>query len=68
MEYSEVWDMVTFIAGVLVLMVLIELFDLPDWIRNHFKKGASRASIEAKVAALEMKVQQLEIQVKRLSE
>jgi hypothetical protein len=68
MEYSEVWEMVTFIGGILVLLVLIELFDLPDWIRNHLKKGSTRASIETKVEALEMKVQELEIKVKRLSE
>ncbi|MDF3126501.1 hypothetical protein [Rheinheimera sp. 1928-s] len=62
------WEMVSFLAAIVVMMFLIELFELPDWIRAHLKNGKTRKSLELKVEALQLQVQELERKVDRLSE
>ncbi|WP_233081908.1 hypothetical protein [Rheinheimera soli] len=62
------WEMVSFLAAIVVMMFLIELFELPDWIRAHLKNGKTRKSLELKVEALQLRVQELERKVDRLSE
>ncbi|EGM79062.1 hypothetical protein Rhein_0920 [Rheinheimera sp. A13L] len=62
------WEMVSFLAAMIVMMFLIELFDLPDWIRAHVKNGKTRKNLELKVEALQLQVQELERKVDRLSE
>ena len=39
MELSEVWQMVGVLAAFMVLMVLIDLLDFPDWLRAYLKKA-----------------------------
>lgn len=62
------WEMVSILAAMIVMMFLIELFDLPDWIRAHLKNGKTRKTLELKVEALQLQVQELERKVNRLSE
>ncbi|MBU1619681.1 MAG: hypothetical protein KJ556_06935 [Gammaproteobacteria bacterium] len=62
------WEMVSVLAAMIVMMFLIELFDLPDWIRAHVKNGKTRKNLELKVEALQLQVQELERKVDRLSE
>lgn len=62
------WEMVSFLAAMIVMMFLIELFDLPDWIRAYVKNGKTRKNLELKVEALQLQVQELERKVDRLSE
>jgi len=62
------WELVSFVAAMIVFMCLIELFDLPDWIRAKLKNGKTRANLETKVEALELQIQELERKVQRLSE
>ncbi|CAM5222701.1 hypothetical protein [Alishewanella longhuensis] len=62
------WELVSFVAAMVVFMCLIELFDVPDWIRANLKNGITRANLEAKVEALELQIQELEHKVQRLSE
>lgn len=38
-ELSDVWQMVSLLAAFVVLMFLIDLLDLPDWIRAYLKKA-----------------------------
>lgn len=68
MELSEVWQMVGVLAAFLVLMVLIDLLDFPDWIRAYLKKGSTRKGLEHKVDALQSQVEELGRKVSRLSE
>ena len=68
MELSEVWQMVGVLAAFMVLMVLIDLLDFPDWLRAYLKKGNTRKGLEHKVAELQSQVEELERKVSRLSE
>ena len=68
MELSEVWQMVGVLAAFVVLMVLIDLLDFPDWLRAYLKKGSTRKGLEHKVAELQSQVEELERKVSRLSE
>jgi hypothetical protein len=59
-----VWETVSNIAAVVVIVILFELLGLPDWIRGRFKgkqgDGALRTrldDIESRVRDLERKVQ-----------
>ena len=61
------WEMVSILAAMVAIMFLLELFDLPDWIRTHIKNGNSRKSLERKVDALQLQVQQLERKIEQLS-
>ena len=64
---KAMWEMVSILAAMVVMMFLLELFDLPDWIRAHIKNGKSRKSLELKVEALQLQVQALEKKVDELT-
>ena len=67
-ELSDVWQMVSLLAAFVVLMFLIDLLDLPDWIRAHLKKGSTRKELQQKVEALQLQVEQLERKLNSRSE
>ena len=67
-ELSDVWQMVSLLAAFVVLMFLIDLLDLPDWIRAYLKKGSTRKELQQKVEALQLQVEQLERKLNSRSE
>ena len=67
-ELSDVWQMVSLLAAFVVLMFLIDLLDLPDWIRAYLKKGSTRKELQQKVEALQLQVEQLERKINSRSE
>mgnify|MGYP006142544411 FL=1 len=67
-ELSDVWQMVSLLAAFVVLMFLIDLLDLPDWIRAYLKKGNTRKELQQKVEALQLQVEQLERKLNSRSE
>lgn len=60
------WEMVSFLAAMVLIMLLIELFELPDWIRAGLKNGKSRKELELKVQALQSQLDALERKVTNL--
>ena len=54
------WDMVSDIAGLIVLLFLYELMDLPELITNRLRKRISRDELEKKLAEIELRLQKLE--------
>jgi len=54
------WDMVSDIAGLIVLLFLFELMDLPELITNRLRKRISRDELEKKLAEIELRLQKLE--------
>jgi hypothetical protein len=60
------WEMVSFLAAMVLIMLLIELFELPDWIRAGLKNGKSRKELELKVQALQSQLDALERKVNNL--
>lgn len=61
------WEMASVLAVMVVVLLLIELFDLQDWIRAYLKNGKTRKSLELKVEALQLQVQELQRKVDQLS-
>lgn len=62
------WDVISIFVAMIVFLCLLELLDLPDWIRARLRKGTSRANLAAKVDALELQIKALERKVQQLSE
>lgn len=60
------WEMVSFLAAMVLIMLLIELFELPDWIRVGLRNGKSRKELELKVQALQSQLDALERKVNNL--
>jgi hypothetical protein len=58
------WDLVSFMAGLLVFMVLVQIavhiYDVPEWIAKRFNHKPTRDEIEARLNALETRVEQIE--------
>ena len=54
------WEMVSYIAGFIVLLLLFELMDLPELIANRLRKRISRNELEEKLAEIERRLQKLE--------
>ncbi|NQV30484.1 MAG: hypothetical protein HQ508_06320 [Candidatus Marinimicrobia bacterium] len=58
------WDLVSFMAGLLVFMVLIQIavhiYDVPEWIAKRFNHKPTRDEIEARLLALEARVDKME--------
>ena len=59
------WEVVSIIAAVIALLVLLELFALPDWIARKLRGETPKKEISDKIRALESRVDDLE---KKLSD
>ena len=59
------WEIVSMVVGLLVLLVLFQLFDLPEQIGTWLKHRVPREDLERKVQDLESRVTQLEQQLKK---
>jgi hypothetical protein len=58
------WEMVSMMAGLVVLLFLFQLLDLPEQIGRWLKHRVPREDLERKVLDLESRVTQLEQQQK----
>ncbi len=58
------WEMVSIMAGLVVLLFLFQLLDLPEQIGQWLKHRVPREDLERKVLDLESRVTQLEQQQK----
>jgi hypothetical protein len=54
------WEMVSIIAAVIALLVLLELFALPDWIGRKLRGEIPNKEISDKIRSLESRVDELE--------
>jgi len=66
-ELTEVWQMVSMIVAFVVLMVVIDLMDFPDWLRAYLKKGSTRLDLEQRIGALELQIEDLQQKISQLS-
>ena len=61
---NGIWQMVGFMAGVVALMLVIQLLDLPDWISAYVRNRVPRKQLEDRVSGLERRVAELEQRAK----
>ena len=54
------WDTVSNIAAVIVIILLFELLGLPDWIRKTFGRKQDAGALERRLEELEARVRALE--------
>jgi hypothetical protein len=54
------WEVVEIVAAVIVILWLLELLDLPDWIRKRFRGWVSRDEMSQKIEELESRISELE--------
>ena len=54
------WDTISNIAAVIVIILLFELLGLPDWIRKRFKQKEADGSMTRKIKELESRISALE--------
>lgn len=57
---NGIWQLVAFVAGIVALVVVLELLDLPEWIGTYLKKQRPRKELEEKVDELLKRVEKLE--------
>lgn len=57
------WDTVLMILGVIALLVVIELFALPDWVRRKLSNEMPGKETLDRLHALETRVSELEKKV-----
>lgn len=50
----------TLILSVIIVLVLLELFDLPDWIGRKLRGRLTKADLEKRISALETRLSTLE--------
>jgi len=54
------WNIIAYIAGLIILLVLFELLDLPDWIGRKLRGDKTNERIVDKISSLESRVAELE--------
>lgn len=54
------WSVIGMIAAVIALLVLLELFALPDWIGRKLRGEIPNKEIDDKIRSLESRVEELE--------
>ncbi len=60
------WDVVKILAPVIVIMLLFELLDLPDWIGQKLSGGdtKNKGKMKRKIKELEKRIEALEKEIK----
>ena len=58
------WDTVSNIAAIVVIILLFELLGLPDWINKLFNRRAGDSVLSKKVTELEDRIINLEKKLK----
>ncbi len=59
------WDTVSGIAAIIVILLLFELLGLPEWIRRTFKQKQADGSLARRLEELESRVRALEGEARR---
>jgi hypothetical protein len=54
------WQMISFLVAMIALLVLLELFALPDWIGRKLRGEVPKKEVDDKIRALESRVNELE--------
>ncbi|RPH95879.1 hypothetical protein EHM69_02995 [candidate division KSB1 bacterium] len=54
------WNVIIAIAGMIVLLILFELLNLPEWIGQKLRGGNNRQELLDRLRALESRVRDLE--------
>jgi predicted DNA-binding transcriptional regulator len=54
------WSVIGMIAAVIAVLVLLELFALPDWIGRKLRGEIPNREIDDKIRSLESRVEELE--------
>ena len=54
------WSVIGMIAAVIAVLVLLELFALPDWIGRKLRGEIPSKEIDEKIRSLESRVEELE--------
>jgi hypothetical protein len=57
---NGIWQMVGFMAGMVALILLLQLLDLPDWISAYIRNRAPRRKLEDRLSRLEQRIAELE--------
>jgi hypothetical protein len=61
---DSIWQMVGMGAGMVALVLVFQLLDLPEWISTYFKNQTSRKELEEKIDKLEVRIAELEQKIK----
>jgi len=59
-----IWSAVWVTLGVVALMLVIQLMDLPEWLANYFKNRVPRQELEQKVLDMERRIAALEEKIR----
>jgi hypothetical protein len=54
------WEIISFMAAMIALLVLLELFALPDWIGRKLRGEVPKKEVDDKIRVLESRVEELE--------
>ena len=57
---SEIWQLVGYVAGIVAMILVLELLSLPEWVSTYLKKRRPRKELEEKVDELQKRVEKLE--------
>jgi hypothetical protein len=58
------WDTVSNIAAIVVIILLFQLLGLPDWIEKLFKRRKTDFALSKKVDELEERIRTIEKKIK----
>ncbi len=58
------WDSVSNIAAIVVIVLILQLLGLPDWIDKLVRKRQSDSHLAAKITELENRITDLEKKIK----
>lgn len=58
-------DIIKILGSIIVIFVLLELFELPDWIGRKLRGEISNKEIKDEIKSLEARIEKLEEKVKK---
>ena len=59
------WELVSYAAGLVVFILLLELLELPEWISQYMKGRMPRKQLEENIRSLESRINELEKKITR---
>jgi len=60
------WDIIKFLGGLLIVLTLLELLDLPDWIGKKIRGEIPNKEMQKKIDLLESRIDDLEEELKKI--
>jgi len=58
--WSSIWNVVSVLGMILVLMVVLELLNLPDWLHKKLRGTDADEDLHARLRAIEERLTRLE--------